>query len=323
MMERQITHMVHLVDDLLEISRITTGKIELRRETINLINVINNAIEANKPLLDSRQHQLKLSLPPGPLMIHADRVRMTQIFANLINNAAKYTREKGIITVNISFENNNILISVRDNGLGISAEMLPKIFDMFAQGKHSEDSLNSGLGIGLAMVHNLLELHGGTVEAFSAGHNLGSEFIVSLPFVEKNSNETKKIESQIDLSFANLCIFIVDDYPDIRDSLAILLRCWGINVQAFSNGKSALAALDAFNPQIIFLDIGMPEMDGYKVAEKIRQNSLYSSIKLVALTGWNQENDRIKSKTSGFNEHLGKPVDINDLRELLNKWSFI
>lgn len=320
-MERQVDHMVHLVDDLLEISRITTGKIELQRETINLMNVINNAIEANQPLLDSKQLQVKLSAPPGSLMIHADKVRITQVFANLLNNAAKFTFEKGIININISLTNHMFVVSVSDNGIGISKEMLPKIFDIFVQGQHSMDALNSGLGIGLglAMVRSLMELHGGTVEAFSAGHNLGSEFILSIPFIEKKSSETIKNRLKINPSFANLRILIVDDNPDISDSLAKLLRYWKISVQAFSNGQSALEALDVFNPHIIFLDIGMPEMNGYKVAEKIRQNSRYASIKLVALTGWNQETDRIKSKASGFNEHLGKPVHVNDLCDLLNK----
>lgn len=322
MMERQVTHMIRLVDDLLESSRIATGKIELHKEFINFIDVINNAIDVSKPLLDSNQHYLNLSLPSGPLMINADMVRLTQVFANLLNNSAKYTPKNGIITLNASHEDNHIVVTVQDNGLGISPVMLPKVFEMFTQDKHTTDPNNKGLGIGLAMVRSLVELHGGTVTAYSAGHNQGSEFVVSLPIEEENRKiyEKKKlIEDKKNSSPANLRVLIVDDNSDITDSFAMLLSIWEIKVFAVNDGKSALASLAEFNPHIILLDIGMPDMDGYEVAEVIRRNPQYDAIKLVALTGWNQEKDLAKSRASGFNEHLAKPVDINVLKELLYK----
>lgn len=320
MMDRQVNHMIRLVDDLMEISRITTGKIELNRNPINLVNVIHDAIEASTPWLNSKQHQIILSLPSEPFMVNADAIRMTQVFTNLLNNAVKYTSEKGVITVTISIKNNQSVISVKDNGIGISAEMLPKVFEMFTQDKHSGVSYNSGLGIGLAMVRSLIELHGGTVKALSAGPYQGSEFIISLPLEEKKrdkTNQNQLIKNKP--SFANLRVLIVDDHPDIVDSLGLLLRHWGINVQEASEGESALALLDDFNPHIVFLDIGMPGMDGYEVAKKIRQNAQYTAIQLVALTGWSQEKDRSRSKSCGFNEHLAKPVDINDLFNLFHK----
>ncbi len=319
MMERQVSHMIRLVDDLLEISRITTGKIELHRETINLVNVINNAIEVSKPLLNEKQHQVIFSLSSEPLMVNADMVRMTQVFANILNNAAKYTPERGIITVTISRENNNSVISFRDNGIGISFEMLPKIFDIFIQEKCFTDLKNRGLGIGLAMVRSLVELHGGRVKAFSSGRNQGSEFVVFLPLLEQKNNIVKENKMRpLKPSFANLRVLIVDDNPDIIDSFTILLKYWNINVQAASNGPSALTCLKEFNPHAIFLDIGMPDMNGYEVAKKIRQNPQYDAIKLIALTGWNEEKDRIRSNASGFNEHLAKPIDINTLYEVFN-----
>lgn len=322
MMDRQVNHIVRLVDDLLEASRIATGKIELRKEMTSVVEVINNAIEVSKPLLDSNQHQLTLSLPVEPLMVNADIVRMTQVFANLLNNAAKYTPKNGVITVNATLENKNVVISVRDNGVGISAEMLPNVFEMFAQDKHTVNPDNRGLGVGLAMVRSLVELHEGTVKAYSAGPNRGSEFIVRLPLEEGNKKEiadNKVITPEENFSLTNLRVLIVDDNLDITNSLAMLLNSWEVKTHVVNNGKSALAALDEFIPHIILLDIGMPDMDGYEVAEKIRQNPQYAPIQLVALTGWSQEKDRLKSRASGFNEHLAKPVDINVLKKLLSK----
>lgn len=320
MMERQITHIIRLVDDLMEISRITTGKIELHKKFTNLGTIINNAIEICKPLLERNHQQVILSLPHLPLVVHADTVRMTQVFANLFNNSAKYSPDNSLILVNVSCAENTISVSVKDNGIGISKEMLPKIFEMFTQENRSIKPHNRGLGIGLAMVRKLLELQGGSVKASSAGLNQGSEFIVSLPLVRKKEEETEEHKVlHKHLSYATLRILIVDDNPDVLDSLTMILQLWEINVRSADNGRSALEILDDFNPNIILLDIGMPDMNGYEIAKKIRQNSKYDAFKLVAITGWSQEKDRIKSKASGFDEHLTKPLDINELDKLLQE----
>lgn len=322
-MQRQVDHMVRLVEDLLEVSRIATAKIELRRETINLADAINNAIEVSQPLLNRYQHQLVLSIPSESMLINADIVRMTQVFANLLNNAAKYTAENGTITINAFQENNKIVISVKDNGIGISAKMLPNVFELFTQDKHPVDPNTRGLGIGLAMVKNLVELHGGSVKAFSAGHKQGSEFIVYLPIDEKYKKVVEKNDIVVPAKksyFSNVRILIVDDNYDITNSLSILLTSWKMNVQTVNNGNGVLEIIGEFNPHLILLDIGLPDMDGYEVAEKIRQNPKYADIKLVALTGWGQEKDRAKARANGFNEHLTKPVDIDVLRRLFNEF---
>ena len=325
-MGQQVNHIVRLVDDLLEVSRITTGKIELHKECVTLSNVIHSAIEISKPLIESNHHQLIVSLPQEPIIFNADIVRLTQVFANLLNNSAKFTPKNGTIYVSAYLKNNDVIISVRDNGIGISPTLLPQVFELFAQGKCKTNRNTQGLGVGLAMARSLVELHEGTIEARSAGQDQGSEFIVHLSVWKRNpskiAEEEKKVIPENSVNLLGCRVLVVDDNVAITSSLAIVLKCWNIQVHTVNSGETALAAIDSVQPHIILLDIGMPEMDGYEVARHIRQKPQYNHIKLIALTGWGQDTDRSQSKASGFDEHLTKPVEINRLIELLKKHQY-
>lgn len=316
-MERQVNHMVRLVDDLLEVTRIATGKIELRKENISIKDAINNAIEMSSPLIQSNNQRLLLDMPSQPIIVHADMVRLTQIFANLLNNAAKYTPTNGKITITVYKEDTQVVISIKDNGSGIATEILPHIFEIFSQGINTRITHNTGLGVGLSMARSLIELHAGTIKVYSAGENQGSEFIVKLPLIEEplNLQNNKRVKTTSPLS--KLRILMADDNTDIINSFAMLFDVWNVTAQFANCGENVLAVIDEFKPHVILLDIGMPGMDGYAVAEKIRQNPQYNDIQLIALTGWSQEKDRHKSRTSGFNQHLAKPVDINFLQNFL------
>lgn len=317
MMERQVDHLVRLVDDLLEVSRITRSKIELRKERVDLAAILDNAIDLSQPLIAAEGHQLTRILPPDPLWLKADPVRLAQVFANLLNNAAKYTAPGGQIHVTVERQGGKAVVSIRDTGAGIPPEMLPRVFDLFTQVNRSGDRAQSGLGIGLFLVRRLVELHGGRVEARSDGPGQGSEFVVSLPLVATLAEEATTAARSASAPGAAQRVLVVDDSPDVADSTGLLLGSLGIEVQVVYDGPAALQSLATFQPAVVLLDLGMPGMDGFEVARRIRQHPAGQAITLVALTGWGQEQDRRRTRQAGFDQHLVKPVDPEALQAFL------
>lgn len=320
MMERQVGHMVRLVDDLLEVSRITRGKIDLRKQRVELSAVLRSAIEISQPLIESAHHQLAVTLPSEPVILEADSVRLSQVIANLLNNAAKYTEEGGQIWLTARRETGEAVISVRDTGLGIPADMLPRIFDMFAQVDRTVKRSQGGLGIGLTLARALMEMHGGSIEARSDGPGRGSEFIVRLPVVQDlsfGSQGRVSGQGQHSAVLPQRRVLVVDDNRDAADSLLMLLNFMGTDAYAVYDGTAALEALRIYRPAVVFLDIGMPGMDGHEVARRVRQAPEYRDVTLIAMTGWGQEEDRRRSKESGFDHHLVKPVNADALEAVL------
>jgi signal transduction histidine kinase len=318
MMERQVGHMVRLVDDLLEVSRITRGKIELRKDRIELSLVIASAVETSRPLIDGGKHELSVTLPAQSLLIEGDAMRLAQVFANLLNNAAKYTDPGGRISLVAEREGNDVAVRVRDNGIGIAADALPRIFDMFMQAGGPGRSSQPGLGIGLTLAKSLVEMHAGTLTAMSAGPGKGSEFTARLPLAAVQAKETAAPTPLAAAGQRPRRVLIVDDNRDAADSLGALLKVLGAEVRVVHSGPSALETLEGFKPELVFLDIGMPEMDGYEVARRIRGRDEWRDLRLVALTGWGQERDRKLSKAAGFDHHLIKPADVGTLQSVLN-----
>jgi PAS domain S-box-containing protein len=318
MMERQVNQMVRLVDDLLEISRITRGQIELRKERVSLATVIQSAVELSKPLIEDARHDLAISLPQEPLMFEADPVRLEQIVSNLLNNAAKYTNPGGRIWLSAQRESDHVLISVRDSGIGISPDMLPRIFEMFTQIEHSTSRTQGGLGIGLTLVRSLVEMHGGKVEARSEGPGKGSEFIVRLPLGENVQSETVRDRMRHFGQLSSKRVLVVDDNRDAANSLGKLLNLAGAEARAVYNGFSALEVLPTYQPAVLLVDIGMPDMDGYELARRVRQLPDCEDLTLIALTGWGQAEDRQRSQAAGFDFHLTKPADFETLQRLLD-----
>ncbi|MGZ8215317.1 MAG: PAS domain S-box protein [Methylosarcina sp.] len=318
MMTRQVNNMVRLVDELMEVSRITRGKIELHKEKIDLAEVLQSAVETSRPFIEASQHQLDLDLPTEPLMLEVDKMRLTQVFANLLNNAAKYTPEGGRIWLSARREDAQAVVSVRDNGMGIPAEMLPKVFDLFTQADRTTHRAQGGLGIGLTLVHSLVTLHGGNVKVDSEGAGQGSEFTVRLPLTDKGNGPGSRLQNDSSaLPLSSRRMLVVDDNHDAADSLALLLKGLGNEVITTHNGPSSLQILENFQPTVVFLDIGMPGMDGFEVARRIRRQPKGQDITLIALTGWGQEEDRRQSREAGINHHLVKPVDLETLKALL------
>jgi PAS domain S-box-containing protein len=321
MVQRQVRHIVRLVDDLLEVSRITRGKIELRRAPANLADILHAALEANRPLRDRDCHRLHVDLPAQPLMLDADSARLIQVFSNLLNNAVKYTGRGGEIWLQARREGAQALVTVRDTGIGIPPDLLPRIFDMFVQGDSAAGNVQGGLGIGLTMSRALVELHGGGIDARSDGVGRGCELTVRLPLLEQYRQPSASA-SAIDTAatptaLAGRRLLVVDDNRDAADSLALLLSARGAEVRVAYGGKDALALLDTYSPHTAILDIGMAEMDGYQLAERIRRDPRHAGLRLVALTGWGQSADRARTQACGFDAHLTKPAEIDALAALL------
>ena len=321
MIERQVRQMVRLVNDLMDVSRITRGKIGMNKTGVDLADILASAIETSQPAIDGAQHAFTVSLPLEPLMLQADKVRLTQVFANLLNNAAKYTDRGGRIWLGAHRDGDMAVVSVRDNGTGIDAAALPHVFEMFAQAHAPSDRHQGGLGIGLTMVRNLVHLHGGTVQARSEGVGQGSEFVVRLPLRTQAPAAPGPAEAAPHVAvLAGRQVLVVDDNRDAADSLCLLLKASGAAVEVRYDGLAALAALDehgASGFDAMVLDIGMPGMDGYTVAHRVRQDGRHERMKIIALTGWGQQVDRAKSHTNGIDHHLTKPVDWKLLVNLL------
>ena len=317
MMERQVNHMVRLVDDLLEVSRITRGKIELRMEQVDLAAVVRAAVETSRPLIDAGGHALHIGLPPEPVALRADPVRLAQVIGNLLNNAAKYTPRGGHIRLEVRPGGGEVELEVRDDGVGIPHDMLGKVFDLFTQVDHTRAAAQGGLGIGLTLVRHIVELHGGRIEATSPGPDRGSSFRVRLPIVDGQPPAPPADEPRDLATGPSRRVLVVDDNVDAAESLGLLLRFLGAEVQVAHDGPSALAMLDSFEPELVLLDIGMPGMDGYQVAARVRALPSRRHTMLIALTGWGQSEDRERSRAAGFDEHFVKPVDISTLQSLL------
>jgi signal transduction histidine kinase/ActR/RegA family two-component response regulator len=314
-MERQVDHLVRLVDDLMEVSRITRGKIELRRERTDIARVLRSAIETSQPLIDASGHLIEVELPPEPLPLDADPVRLAQVFSNLFNNAAKYAECPGDIRVRAWREDGMVAVSVRDDGIGIDPGMLAHVFEMFAQVDGTHRRSQGGLGIGLTLVRSLVQLHGGSVSAHSEGIGRGSEFVVRLPLAT-GAEATTAAPEPLPTETPPMRVLVVDDNRDAADSLGVLLGFLGYVVEVAHDGLGALRAFERFRPALVLLDLGMPEMDGYEVARRLRAQPDGQGLVIVALTGWGQEEDRLRSRQAGFDHHLVKPTDIDALQRL-------
>jgi len=320
-MERQVAQMVRLVDDLLDVSRITRGKINLISERVELAAVIASALETSRPLLEASRHDLTVQMSPEPLAVVGDLTRLAQVVSNLLNNSAKYTPEGGHIRLSVEGQDGQAVIRVRDNGMGIPAHVLPKIFDMFTQAERTLDRAQGGLGIGLTLVRRLVEMHGGKVEAHSAGTGQGSEFVVRLPLAPESQvvNDALKHQSKAPAQHCPQRVLVVDDNQDSAESLGMLLRLRGNEVRTAYDGLAALEAARAFHPEVVVLDIGLPGMNGYDVARQMRKMPEVQGALLIAQTGWGQEEDRRRSEEVGFDAHLVKPVDAAALQDLLSR----
>jgi signal transduction histidine kinase/CheY-like chemotaxis protein len=316
-LERQTDLLVRLVDDLLEVSRITQGKIELRLAVVDLAAVIRQAIEISCPAIQHYEHRLEVALPSEPLLVYGDAARLSQVFCNLLNNAAKYTHAGGRISIAARREDGSALVSVTDNGVGIAADKLPCIFDMFTQIDRTSRQAQGGLGIGLSLVRALIEMHGGRIEAYSAGLGQGSEFRVTLPLSRELVRESSPPAPAATSALPRHRVLVVDDNRDASRSLCRLLRLLGAEVEVAHDGPQALDMLKSYRPSVVLLDIGMPNMDGYEVARRIRSHSEWDDVVLIAVTGWGQDQDRRRTAEAGFNHHLVKPAKISDIESLL------
>ena len=314
---RQVHNMSLLLDDLLDISRVTRGTLELRMEMADLAGVVEAAIETARPAIDAKRHKLTVNLPSEPVVFAADPLRLAQVLANLLTNAAKYTDPGGSIELRASASKDAVTLTVADTGIGLAPDALPLVFTMFSQIKTSLDRSEGGLGIGLALSKGLVDLHGGSIEARSAGAGRGSEFTVSLP---RRTVTRDKPVPQLTPSGQRVAarrVLIADDNRDAADTLAMLLRLEGHEVKVVHDGKQALAGFQELNPEVALLDIGMPELDGYEVARRVRQGTLGRAVTLVAVTGWGQESDKARALAAGFNHHFTKPVEPERLLALL------
>jgi PAS domain S-box-containing protein len=314
-MQRQVEHLVRLVDDLLEVSRISRGALELRKEPVDIASVARNALETSAPNIRAGDHRLTVSMPGEPLWVEADPVRLAQVLANLLNNAAHYTPRGGAIALEAAREGAVAVVRVRDDGAGIPPERLPTIFEMFTRGDGAQARAPKGLGIGLALARGLVETHGGTIDARSEGPGRGSEFTVRVPLIEPPAHAQRVSDTAAKL--AGRRILVIDDNLDAAETLALVLKTLGAEVRVADSGFSGLDVYRAYRPEVVLLDIGMPGMDGYEVARRIRADASGSRTSLVALTGWGQDEHRQKAREAGFDHHLVKPAEIPALQALL------
>jgi signal transduction histidine kinase/DNA-binding response OmpR family regulator len=321
LIDRQVTHLVRLVDDLLDVSRITRGKIRIELAGVDLAAVVSGAVETSRPLIEAGTHQLEVSLPEEPLWVNADQARLSQVLANLLNNAAKYTPEGGLISISAAREETEARICVRDNGMGIPAEMLARVFDLFTQVDRSLDRSQGGLGIGLTLVQRLVELHGGRVQVASEGPGRGSEFTVRLPLAHAPPQLPTDAPADATVSSLpaakRLRILVVDDNVEAADSLARLLRLEGHQVSCAYDGISAIELAEKTRPQVAILDLGLPGIDGFEVARRLRNGLESTDIQLFALSGYGQEEDHRRSSQAGFDKHFNKPLDFPRLVQAL------
>jgi PAS domain S-box-containing protein len=314
--DRQMQQMTRLIDDLMDVSRISRGKVELKREKVALANVIHGAVETSRPLIEQCGHELEVVLPPQTFYLDADLIRLAQVFSNLLNNAAKYTERGGRVWLTAEREGSDVVVSVKDTGIGIPADKLQSVFDIFSQVHGTFQQSHGGLGIGLSLAKQLVEMHGGTIDARSEGPGRGSEFVVRLPVVVERvpASTTSKEKRILASSFR---ILIVDDNRDAADSLGMMLRFMGNDIRTAYDGEEAVRAAEEFRPQVMLLDIGMPKLSGYDACRSIREQPWGKSMVLIAVTGWGNEEDKRKAKDAGFDRHMVKPAAPDELMQLL------
>jgi len=319
-MERQLSQMVRLIDDLLEVSRISSGKVVLQRARMDLRAIAGLAIEASQPFIAAGQHDFTAELPVGPVWVDGDASRLSQVIINLLNNAAKYTAEGGKLRLSLSSDETHAIVRVQDNGVGIPPEMLNEVFDMFTQVNRTLDRSQGGLGIGLSLVRRLTEMHGGNVIAESGGHGHGSIFTVRIPLMATAELPAESHEAgDSELSKRpGLRVLVVDDIPDVADVLKMLLDLEGFETRVAYSGAVALENARDFRPDVVICDIGLPEMDGHEIARRLRRDPDIAPATLIAMTGWGAEGEVRRTRESGFDFHLVKPVDANALLELLS-----
>ena len=320
MMERQLQHMVRLVDDLLDVSRITTGKLAIRKSVIDLQAVVRDAVETARPFIESRRQALEVQVPAEHISVEGDRTRLAQVVGNLLHNAAKYTEPGGHLSIRLERTERDALIHVRDDGIGLAPQSLISIFDMFVQVDRSLERAQAGLGVGLSLARQLVNLHGGTIEARSDGVGQGSEFVVQLPLAGGPLQAADALAAEAEARIPSRRILLADDNVDFANSLAALLSAQGHVVRVAHDGAEALNTAARFNPDFAFLDIGMPKVHGYEVARRFREQAGLSDCVLVAVTGWGQEDDRRRAREAGFDRHLVKPVDPDDIEAILKSY---
>jgi signal transduction histidine kinase/ActR/RegA family two-component response regulator len=317
--DRQVDVMARLLDDLLDVARVQRGKLELREQTIELASVLASAVETSRPLIDSAGHELVIQLPPDPVVLHGDAVRLAQVFANLLNNAAKYTPRGGCIRLTAKLAGSSVVVTVADDGIGIPSDMLPRLFEIFSQAQPALERSQGGLGVGLSLVRGLVELHGGTIEAHSAGPDRGAEFVVRLPVsAMMPDNVATAAVGNAEMGLASKSrLLIVDDVPDSADSLAMLLELMGHEVHTAYEAERAMALAATLRPDVMLIDIGMPQVNGYELCRQLRRQPWGGEVCLVAVTGWAQEEDKLRASAAGFDRHMAKPVDADALESLL------
>ena len=320
LIDRQVSAMSRLIDDLMDVSRINQGKIELRRALVDLQEVLADAIETTRPLIEESQHRLTIDLPAGGLKVHADRTRLSQAFMNPLNNAAKYTDRGGEIALSARVDSGEVVVTVKDSGIGIPGDHLESVFEMFSQVETALTRSRGGLGIGLSLTQQLVQMHGGSVSAHSAGVGKGSEFRVQLPLAADQANPVEApAEAAAATAAAELRILVADDNQDAADTLSVLLEMMGHAVRHVNDGEAAVKAAQEFDPHLVLLDIGMPKLNGYEACKRIRVLPGGTARTLVAVTGWGQPEDRRSSNEAGFDHHLVKPLDLQALSGLVSK----
>jgi CheY-like chemotaxis protein/two-component sensor histidine kinase len=315
--DRQIGHMTSLLDDLLDVARVTRGRVVLTKELHDMRAIVRDAVEQARPMVDARRHDLSLALPTQAAQVIGDGTRLVQIVTNLLNNASRYTPPGGIIALELTQDADMVQIAVRDNGIGIDAALLPHVFDLFVQGERSSDRSQGGLGVGLALVKSLVEQHGGSVGAASAGHGAGSEFTIRLPRTHEVAPAVALPRQGETAEVRALDILIVDDNADAADTLSMYLSTVGHRLRVAYEGHAALALSAQAAPDVLLLDIGLPDIDGYELAQRLRAQPQTAHATLIALTGYGQHSDRERSNAAGFDHHLTKPVDVPALLRLL------
>lgn len=317
-LNRNVTHMTKLVDDLLDVSRINQGLVKIQRERIELTKLLKDSAESMQTLTQSKQQTLTLQLPSQPIYLEGDPVRLTQVFVNLLNNSAKYTGEGGHIDLSVSLEGSWVIVRVQDNGMGISPELLPYIFDMFTQGERALDRSEGGLGLGLTLVKKLVKLHGGQITANSQGINQGSEFVVQLPIIVEETARTEPVNPREvnQETEQGLRVLLIDDNHEVVDSLSIWLETLRHQVEIARNGIQGINAAQDFNPDVVVLDIGLPDMDGYQVARKLREQKVTQKTLIIALSGYGPEKGEPGAEASDFDHYVIKP-NLNELRNLI------
>jgi CheY-like chemotaxis protein/anti-sigma regulatory factor (Ser/Thr protein kinase) len=323
-MERQTQQLITLVDDLLDVSRVTTGKLKLRKRRVELADVIQSAVEASQPVIAQARHELTVDISEQPIHLDADPNRLAQVLSNLLNNAAKYTLDGGRIWLTAKRQGVDVVISIKDTGLGISADMQERIFDMFAQIRHPGDNGTPGLGIGLTLVKSLVQMHAGSIEVHSEGGGKGSEFRVRLPILaELPTEEQQQVDTDTGEAKSKHRVLIVDDNEEAAEMLGMIIETLGNEVRTAYGGQQGIEIAAEFRPEVVFMDLRMPDMDGFEAARRIRQQqpSGGQAITLVALTGLGQDEDKQRTKEAGFHHHLVKPAKRSDLQELFAEQS--